>query len=313
MSAQPVIRLVEASKWYGEVLGLNRVSLDIASGITALVGPNGSGKSTLMGLVTGLLRPSKGRIEVLGIPSSEPQELHRILGFCPQHDAFPAGFTGDDFLLGLLATRGLPARRVREMADIALERVGLTAARKRRIGAYSKGMRQRLKLALAIAHEPRVLVLDEPLDGLDPLGRAETMALFRELATGGATLLLSSHVLHEVDSTSDAVVMLHHGYVVAEGQIRDVRSEIRDRPLQVTVWCREPARLAAHAFSAGVQSARVGESSVLVETFDTDGFARLVARLAAREEVNVEGVEVIDETVQAVYDYLIGGGPGDAT
>ena len=308
--SEPVVRLADASKGYGEVLGLNRVTLEVAPGITSLVGPNGSGKSTLMNLVTGLLHPSKGHVEVLGIPSTEPHELHRVLGYCTQHDSFPAGFTGDDFLLGLLRTRGIPERKVQHVALTALDRVGLTAARKRKIGAYSKGMRQRLKLALALAHDPRVLVLDEPLDGLDPLARSESLGLFQDFAKDGVSILLSSHVLHEVDALSDAVVMLHHGYVVAEGEIREVRGEITDRPMQVTVRCRQPAHLASHAFSAGVSSARVGEASVLVETHDTDAFARLVASLAARGELEVESVEVTDENVQAVYDYLIGGPEG---
>jgi ABC-2 type transport system ATP-binding protein len=310
VSAEAVIRIRDLSKWYGEVLGVNRVSLDVPSGVTSLVGPNGCGKSTLMNLITGLLRPSKGTIEVLGHPTDDPESLHRVLGYCTSHDSFHDTFTGEEFLVGLLRTHALGEARTRTLAEIALDRVGLSGeARRRRIGGYSKGMRQRLKLALAIAHEPQVLVLDEPLNGLDPLGRSEAIGLFQALAREGCTMLISSHILHEVDLVSDTVVMLHHGYVVAEGDIQAVRSEISDRPLQVRVHCSEPAALAARSFEAeAVVSGRVEGGTVLVETKDPLGFASLVARLAVEDGLEVEGLEMADENVQAVYDYLIGPG-----
>ena len=303
-----VIELRDVSKWYGEVLGINRVSLDIPAGVTSLVGPNGCGKSTLMNVLTGLLQPSKGRVSICGIPPDDPERLHRVLGYCTSHDGFHETFTGEEFLHALLRTHALPESRVRELRDAAFDRVGLEPeARKRRIGGYSKGMRQRLKLALAIAHEPRVLVLDEPLNGLDPLGRSEVIGLFQALAREGCTVLISSHILHEVDLVSDNVVMLHHGYVVAEGDIQAVRSEISDRPLQVRVRCAEPARLAARSFTESVVvSGRVQDDAVLVETRDPLAFARLVSRLCVEEELEVESMEMADENVQAVYDYLIG-------
>lgn len=304
---EPVIRVRNVSKWYGEVLGVNRVTLDLPQGVTSLVGPNGCGKTTLMNVLAGLVRPCKGSVDVMGIPPDRPEALHRLMGYCTSHDTYHERLTGWEFLYGLLATHGLSSGRTTDLAARALERVGLTDAAHKRIGAYSKGMRQRLKLALAIAHEPQVLVLDEPLNGLDPLGRSEIIALFRDLAREGATVVISSHVLHEVDFVSDNVVMLHHGYVVAEGGIQNVRSEISDKPLQVLVRCSDPALLAARAFDeAGVTSGRVQPEGLLVETADTIGFARLVARLAADQRVAVEGIEMVDENVQAVYDYLIG-------
>lgn len=303
-----VIEIRNLSKWYGEVLGVNRVTLDVPPGVTSLVGPNGCGKSTLMNVLTGLLRPCKGEVRICGLSPEDPERLHRLLGYCTSHDGFHATFTGEEFLLSLLRTHALPESRVRELAERAFDRVGLEPeARKRRIGGYSKGMRQRLKLALAIAHEPRVLVLDEPLNGLDPLGRSEVIGLFQALAREGCTVLISSHILHEVDLVSDNVVMLHHGYVVAEGDIQHVRSEISDRPLQVRVRCSDPARLASRSFSeAAVVSGRVETNGVLVETTDPVGFANLVARLCVDEELEVESLEMADENVQAVYDYLIG-------
>lgn len=302
----PTVVAREVSRWYGEVLGLNRVSLSIGPGVTSLVGPNGSGKSTLMNLLSGLISPSKGSVEICGIPPTHPEELNRVLGYCTQHDTFPSGFTGLEWLTAMMRIHGHDAATSARLAGDALDRTGLGDPRRKKIGSYSKGMRQRMKLALALAHEPRVLILDEPLNGLDPLGRAEVMSLFKAVAHGGYTVLISSHILHEVNEISDGVLMLQHGYVVAEGAIRDVRSEITDRPFQVRVECDRPAYLASRVFEMShVVSARVADNSVLIESRDVVALARLVGSLAARSDLVVEGIEVADENVQAVYDYLI--------
>jgi ABC-2 type transport system ATP-binding protein len=306
VSAAPAIRTHDVSKWYGEVLGVNRVTLDIGPGVTSLIGPNGAGKSTLLGLVSGLLRPSKGWVEVLGVPASDPERLHQVLGTCTAHDAFHPGFTGEQFLRGLIGLRGLPWGETRDLADEGLRRVGLTEARKKKIGAYSKGMRQRLKLALALATRPPVLLLDEPLNGLDPLARRDVIDLMQERARDGATVLISSHVLHEVDLLAEGVVMLHAGRVVAEGGITEVRGEIVERPLQVRVECDAPDRLASRAFDEGlVLSARRTPTALIVETRAPLRFARTVAALAAEGGLVVTELELVDENVQAVYDYLI--------
>jgi ABC-2 type transport system ATP-binding protein len=282
------------------------VSLDVRPGITALVGPNGSGKTTLLNLVAGLLRPSKGTVEVLGVPASDPERLNALMGFCTQHDTFHPGLTGEQFLEGLLTLHGEGPEATRAMVDESLDRVGLTQARRRKVGAYSKGMRQRLKLALAMAHRPRVLLLDEPLTGLDPLARAEITALLHEMEGEGACILVSSHVLHEVDLLSEGVVVMQAGRVVAEGGIGEVRGEIRDRPLQVHVACDAPQRLASRAFALpSVRSARMEKAGLLVETFDAVELARLVEDMAVGRELVVEGLEVADENVKALYDYLV--------
>jgi ABC-2 type transport system ATP-binding protein len=210
------ITLDNVSRFYGEVLGVNRVTLSIPPGITSLVGPNGSGKTTLMNLMTGLVRPTYGEIRVLGIAPSEPQKLFRLVGYSTQFDSFPKGLTGFQFIQSFLRFFGYSSAASMELAGKAIEQVGLTEAADRKIAAYSKGMRQRIKLAQAIAHDPKVLVLDEPLNGLDPLVRAETIALFRRWANEGRHVIVSSHVLHEVDLISDRVILLTGGYVVAE-------------------------------------------------------------------------------------------------
>ena len=305
-AAGPTIVAREISRWYGEVLGLNRVSLAIGPGVTSLVGPNGSGKSTLMNLLAGLISPSKGNIEICGISPAHPEELNRVLGYCTQHDTFPLGFTGIEWLTALMRIHGHDAATAARIAGAALDRTGLEDPRRKKIGSYSKGMRQRLKLALALAHEPRVLILDEPLNGLDPIGRAEVMALFKDIARGGCTVVISSHILHEVNDISDGVLMLQHGYVVAEGAIREVRGEITDRPFQVLVQCDRAAYLASKVFEMSqVVSARLVEGGVLIESRDAIALARMVGGLAARADLVVEGLEMADESVQAVYDYLI--------
>ena len=184
------------SKFYGEILGVNRVNLQIAPGITSLVGPNGAGKSTLMNLMTGLLRPTRGSINVLGIPTDKPEQLFRKVGYCTQFDSFPRGMTGREFINSFLLVHGFDNKRANELSQVALERVNLVDAADRKVAGYSKGMRQRIRLAQSIAHEPVVLILDEPLNGFDPMVRAETIALFRKLAAEGLHLIISSHILH---------------------------------------------------------------------------------------------------------------------
>ena len=297
------------SKFYGEILGVNRVSLQIAPGITSLVGPNGAGKSTLMNLMTGLLRPSRGTIKVLGIPTDQPEPLFRKLGYCTQFDSFPRGVTGKEFIKSFLLVHGFDRKKADELTLTALERVSLVDAANRKVAAYSKGMRQRIRLAQAIAHQPAVLILDEPLNGLDPMVRAETIALFRKLAAEGLHLIISSHILHEVDMMSDRVILLNNGYVVAEGKVHGVRDEMEDRALQILIRCDKPARLAARVFDKDhVVEARLLDDKLglFVRTRDADGFYLLLNQVVAEGEINIESVAPVDDDLSAVYQYLIG-------
>jgi ABC-2 type transport system ATP-binding protein len=298
----------DVSKFYGEVLGVNRVNLSIPAGITSLVGPNGAGKTTLMNLMTGLIRPTRGRITVLGISPDDPERLFHKVGYCTQFDSFPKGLTGYQFIYSYLRLSGLAHGDADRMAGQAIERVNLSEAAHRRIAGYSKGMRQRIKLAQALCHQPSVLILDEPLNGLDPLIRAETIALFRGLAQEGLHVVISSHVLHEVDAISDQVVLLSNGYVVAEGQIHGVREEIHEQPLQILIRCNKPGDLAAQVFQQDcVVEARIHPEghSVLVKTRDADRFYLLLNRLA-QGGINIESVAPADDDVLSVYEYLIG-------
>src|SRR5258705_3462532 len=297
------------SKFYGEILGVNRVSLQIAPGITSLVGPNGAGKSTLMNLMTGLLRPTRGQISLLGIPTDHPEQLFRKVGYCTQFDSFPRGVTGREFINSFLLVHGLEKKKANEFTEVALERVNLAEAGDRKVAAYSKGMRQRIRLAQSIAHQPDVLILDEPLNGLDPMVRAETIALFRKLASEGLHLIISSHILHEVDMMSDRVVLLNNGYIVAEGNIHGVRDEMEEHPMQILIRCDQPSKLAAYVFAQDhVVEARLHEDrrGLFVKTRDADRFYLLLNQVVADGEINMEAVAPVDDDLSAVYQYLIG-------
>jgi ABC-2 type transport system ATP-binding protein len=313
MSGENKIVFEDVSKFYGEVLGVNRVNLSLPPGVTSLVGPNGSGKTTLMNLMTGLVRPTQGRISVLGMTPDQPEEFFRRVGYCTQFDSFPKGVTGYEFLEQFLRLRGLTSQEAHRLTMEAIERVGMGEAAHRKVAAYSKGMRQRIRLAQAIAHHPTVLVLDEPLNGLDPMARAESIALFEALGKQGLHVIISSHVLHEVDKISDQVVLMSYGYVIAEGQIHGVRNEVKDHPMQILVRCTAPGRLASRLFSQDhVVEAKLNQDGrgVLVRTRDAEQFYLLLNRIIVEDRIDVEAVAPADDDVNSVYQYLIGAGGG---
>lgn len=298
----------DVSKFYGEILGVNRVSLAIPPGITSLVGPNGSGKTTLMNLMTGLVKPSRGRIQVLGLSTEDPENLFKIVGYSTQFDAFPRGLTGFQFIYSYLCLSGVSTLEAERNAWQAIQRVNLIDAASRKIGAYSKGMRQRIRLAQALAHNPRVLVLDEPLNGLDPLARSEMIALFRASAADGCYVIISSHILHEVDVISDQVILLSNGYVVAEGQIQTVRNEIQDHPTQILIRCDRPRELAAKLFESEYMieaSIHNDGRGLLLKTKDADRFYLALNQLALNG-IQIESIAPADDDVLSVYEYLIG-------
>ena len=315
MNSEPVnasdcIVFDNVSKFYGEVLGINRVTLTFEPGITGLVGPNGSGKTTLMNLIAGLLRPTQGDIRVFGVPTDHPELMFSQVGYCTQFDSFPDGMSGYQFIYSYLRVHGYPHGEAYDLAWRALERVSLTDAAKRKVAGYSKGMRQRVRLAQAISHEPRLLVLDEPLNGLDPMARAGVIDIFKDLAESGCLLIISSHILHEVDMISDRVVLLSSGYVVAEGEIGGVRSETMDEhPIQVLIRCDRPSVVASrlfeqdHVVEAVIHDDRQG---LEVRTRDADSFYRQLGDVVLAEDVKIDTVTVADADVRAVYQYLIG-------
>jgi ABC-2 type transport system ATP-binding protein len=299
----------DVSKFYGEVLGVNRISLAIPPGITTLVGPNGAGKTTIMNLMTGLIQPSRGTVSVLGLTSADANSFFTAVGYCTQFDFFPRDITGWQFLLDSLLLHGIEKQMAVDLAVDALDRVQLGDAANRRVAGYSKGMRQKIRLAQAIAHHPRVLVLDEPLNGLDPMARAESIALFEELGRQGMHVIISSHILDEVDRISDRVILVTGGYLVAEGNIHQVRQEVHEKPMQVLIRCNQPEVLASRMFAINhCVEARLHADGkgIFLRTGDIDQFYSMLNCIAAEGVVKIDAVSPADDDANAIYQYLIG-------
>ena len=295
------------SKWYGQVIGLNDVTVSVPPGITGLLGPNGAGKSTFMKLITGQLKPSKGTVKVLGEPIwGNPAIFHRI-GFCPEQDSFYDRMTGLDWVTALVRLNGLDEKAAREAAVRAMTTVDLMEAAGKKIGAYSKGMRQRVKLAQALVHDPELLILDEPLSGMDPISRRRTIRQIREWARQGKSVLVSSHILHEIESMTANILLINNGRILAEGNVHQIRDLIDEHPHTVYIKATDPRGLARRFLTRDdVISLRFESDAVIVETAKPDDFyGRLTELVAAGECGSVEEVTSPDDNLQAVFKYLV--------
>jgi ABC-2 type transport system ATP-binding protein len=295
------------SKWYGQVIGLNDVVLNVPRGITGLLGPNGAGKSTLMKLVTGQLKPSKGVLRVLGEPIWQNAPIYSRIGFCPEQDAFYERMTGLEWVTALVSLNGLGEAASRDMAVRALEMVGLSDVAGKRIAAYSKGMRQRVKLAQAIAHDPELLILDEPLSGMDPLVRRKMIRLIKDWGRAGKSVLVSSHILHEIESMTPNIVLINQGRILAEGNVHQIRDLIDEHPHTVYVKADETRELARRFLADDhVLSLRFEDGAVVVQTGRPDVFYARLTELAASGELGViHEVTSPDDNLQAVFQYLV--------
>ena len=306
MSA-PIVTADHVSKWYGQVIGLNDVSVNVPAGITGLLGPNGAGKSTFMKLITGQLKPSKGGLTVLGEPIWRNPHLYFQIGFCPEQDAFYERMTGLEWVTALVRLNGLGEKDGTEAAVRALTAVDLMDAANKKIGAYSKGMRQRVKLAQAIVHDPQLLILDEPLSGMDPLARRKTIRLIREWARAGKSIIVSSHILHEIESMTATILLINNGRILAEGDVHQIRDLIDEHPHTVYVRADQPRVLAREFLDrADVRSMRFEDGAVVVETGTPDAFyARLTELAASGEYGAIDEVTSPDDNLQAVFQYLV--------
>jgi ABC-2 type transport system ATP-binding protein len=295
------------SKWYGQVSGLNDVTVTVPPGITGLLGPNGAGKSTFMKLVTGQLKPSKGTVKILGEPIWANPALYHRIGFCPEQDAFYERMTGLAWVTALVSLNGLAPDEATAAATRALEAVDLLDAADKKIGAYSKGMRQRVKMAQALAHDPEVLILDEPLSGMDPLMRRRTIRLIREWGRAGRSVLVSSHILHEIESMTSNILLINNGRILAEGNVHQIRELIDTHPHSVFIRAEDPKALArALLVEDGVISLRFEPGAVAVETARPDAFyARLTEMAASGEAGVIDEVTSPDDNLQAVFKYLV--------
>ena len=303
----PLVAAEHLSKWYGQVIGLNDVSVNVPVGVTGLLGPNGAGKSTFLKLITGQLKPSKGTIDVLGEPIWGNPSLYFEIGFCPEQDAFYERMTGLEWVSALARLSGLEEGAATDAARNALTVVDLTDAADKKIAAYSKGMRQRVKLAQAIAHNPQLLILDEPLSGMDPIGRRKIVRLIKEWARNGKSIIVSSHILYEIEAMTSNILLIHNGRILAEGNVHQIRDLIDEHPHKVYVKAAEPRALARHFLTYdNVISLSLGSGAVMVETARPDEFYTRLTGLAASEEFgSIDEVASPDDNLQAVFTYLV--------
>ena len=305
--SEPVVITDHLSKWYGQVIGLNDVSVAIPQGVTGLLGPNGAGKSTFLKLVTGQLKPSQGTVGVFGAAIWGNPSAYADIGYCPDQDAFYERMTGLEWVTALAHLSGLSDAAAIEVSRRALDTVALSDAAGKKIGAYSKGMRQRVKLAQAFVHDPKLLLLDEPLAGMDPLGRRRTIGMIKEWARTGKTVVVSSHVLHEIESMTSSILLIHNGRILAEGNVHQIRDLIDEHPHKVYIKAEEPRAVAReclnvpHVISVGFE-----KDAVVVETDRPDAFYTRLTELAGSGEAGtIQEVTSPDDNLEAVFRYLV--------
>ncbi len=307
MDASPLLLFEQVSKWFGPVLGLNQVTLELTGGITGLVGANGAGKSTLIRLATGQSRPSLGRVTVRGVDAWD-WRARRLVGYCPDHDAFYEDMTGRDFVHAMARLCGYPRAQARRRAEATLELVGMADRADRKLRGYSKGMRQRVKLAQALVHDPELLILDEPLGGIDPVGRQEMLDLFRKLSAAGKCLLVSSHELEELEKLTNHVAVMARGRIAAVGTLQQIRDLMDDFPLSVRIEVDHPRELARHLLAMpDVVGVDVESDGVVVRARHPQKFFRAFGTLVVETELEVRRLDPLDDSAHAILGYLLGG------
>jgi ABC-2 type transport system ATP-binding protein len=301
-----VIETKELSKWFGEVVAVNNLSLTIGPGVTGLLGPNGAGKTTLIKLILGLYRPSRGSIRVFDAPPRNNLRVLQSIAYCPESDKFYDNMTGYEFVYWMNRFWGMDAGDASEAAEKAIETVRMTKRMDDLIIEYSKGMRQRVKIAQALALNAQILLLDEPMAGLDPEGREEMFALIRKLGDDGKTIVVSSHILYEVERVTDNVVLLHKGQILARGHVRDIRELIDEHPHAVTVECADTRDLAARFVSdASTLSVEFCDSVVTIRTNRPNEFYQKLNELVISDSLKLKSVSCPDDNLQSVFDYLV--------
>jgi ABC-2 type transport system ATP-binding protein len=302
------------SKWYRSVIGVNQVTLELRGGITGLVGANGAGKSTLLRLATGQIRPDLGRVTVGGIDAMD-WRAKRLVGYCPDDDVFYEEMSGFQFVEAMARLCGFAVRDARERAEAVIEQVGMTGRSDRRIRGYSKGMRQRIKLAQALLNDPKLLVLDEPLSGIDPIGRQDFVELFMSLAAKGKCLLISSHELEELEKLTDHIAIMARGRIAAVGSVIQIRDLLDNHPLAIRIEIAKPREIASHLLElpeiVGVDLDDAPDSTgvgrLIVRAKNPRKFFRDFGQMVIEEGLDVRRLESLDDSTQAILGYLLGG------
>lgn len=309
MESNTVINAEKLSKWYGNILGISEISVRVGPGIQGLLGPNGAGKSTFLKIASGQLRQNLGTITIFGETVYNNHKLFEKIGFCPEYDCYYKEVTGWEFMIFLAKLHGFKGKEAVDMAGNALERVGMTENARKLISAFSLGMRQRLKVASSIIHNPDLLILDEPLRGVDPLWRVKIIKLIKEFEKQGKTVIVSSHILPEIESMTNNITLIHQGKIFAHGDIQEIRGLIDKHPHQVSIQCNQP-RLAAeklipYEFVLNVRLLD-GENRIVVETNNREKFFDSLMNIIVDNRLEVEEMISPDDNLQAVFDYLIG-------
>ncbi|REJ87160.1 MAG: ABC transporter ATP-binding protein [Planctomycetota bacterium] len=305
-TAGAVAELRSVTKWYGPVIGVNDLDLTIGPGITGLLGPNGAGKTTLIKLLAGLLHPSLGKVTVSGRSAASSAAKEHI-GYCPDVDAFYEEMSGRRFVRTMARLHGMSKSEAKERAEIALAEVGMTDRADRRLRGYSKGMRQRIKLAQALVHDPAMLIVDEPLNGVDPVGRRELMELFRGFRDRGKAVLVSSHILHEMDALAERVIFMGRGRILASGTLAEIREMLDEHPLHVRLRSSQARELAAQLIRwedvKGIELRDEEEFSLEVRR--PDAFFQRLGDFVVAESIDVSALETTDASAEAVFDYIM--------
>jgi ABC-2 type transport system ATP-binding protein len=301
-----IVQAVELSRWYGIVMGLNNVSFTIQPGLTGLVGPNGAGKSTLLQIITGQLQPSSGWLTVFGeVPWNNPDLIRRI-GYCPEGEAVPKDLQPLDWLKGLAWMSGLSGSTAIQRCESILDQVGLAREHwSKRMSQFSKGMKQRVKLAQGLLHEPDLLVLDEPMNGLDPMGRQEVATMLKNLAANGVSILISSHILAELESLCKDVLVLNWGRVLASGSQQEIRGDLKSWSEELSVQCDAPEQLAKHLFDAGVLlgfDLDLAENRLNLRVKDAPSFYARWTELLLQSHVTVHAIRSHSRSLKNIFD-----------
>ena len=315
-----IVQTENLSKWYGEVMGVNDVTLTIHPGITGLLGPNGAGKTSLIKVMTGQLKPNQGEVKVLNQPVWNNPDLTKQVGYCPDIELAYQFMTGFEFVTFFATLSGYDKTETESRSLQVLETVDMLPAKDRPIASYSKGMRQRIKLAQALVHEPELLFLDEPLTGLDPNGRRHVISLLKELADKGISIVVSSHILYEIEALTETILLIHQGRILAEGTISDIRELIDEHPHKVYLSTDEPRRLAqvclpfedilSVTFVNGDdivdKSERKKADDIIIETVKPDTFYARLPELLIENDINVSQLYSPDDNLSSVFKYLVG-------
>ena len=302
------IESIKLSKWYGQVIGVNNLNCSVEPGITGLLGPNGAGKTTLIRLMTGQLRPSKGSVRINGEEVWNNHRLFKNIGYAPEKDAFWSHMTGEEFVYSLTRMYGFDHDQASAMTKKAIETVEMTESKDKKIAGYSRGMRQRIKIAQAISTDPDILILDEPLNGMDPIGRRSVIDLIRKMGKMEKIVVVSSHILHEIEEMTDTIILMSHGRVLAQGNIYEIRELIDTHPLKVVIRCSNvdvlTAKLMEYEDVKSVQFDRE-QNQLMVETVKPSEFHKRIPELALKNNISIYSLYSPDENLEAVFSYLV--------